>query len=431
MKRSVSLVTLVVAALTLGGCASMKLSVKPETPPAPATQTVQAYTSFWDAVDNVDLPYAQRQEESAEHKDLAAAMQTALDGKTDEAVEAVRKVWMSTADSATRHRSRELLENLLFTRARWKDILDLYTRDTSTVDPQEDMRALVKVYAAAPQEQVDLPAAPDTTAIKLNGVGLPTVEVMVNGHPRRFIVDTGAAVSVLSSDFAKECGVRAAEESAQAGTSNTKTVAIQAAVVDSLRWGKLLVQHHPVAIIEASHLRFRLLGVITLLRIDGIVGWNLLRELNVKMDYRNKIAVVQPPQKKDGMPRNLFDLGEPMVMLQNEQGTRFNFLLDTGANSTCLGQSGLNKLPAQTYHKRRTMVGGAGGMESFKAAVVPHLTLYTNGYALQFKNLRTGPEAKTSGVKRDGILGSDVAAKGAITLDFQNGRFEYELPATH
>jgi len=429
MKQCLSLLASLTLILLVGGCASMKLTVKPESPPLPVAQAARTYASFWDAMDNVDLEYAQRHDSLAGQKELAQATQAALDGKTDEAVEAARKVWASSADSATRHRSRELLENLLFTRSRWKDILDVYERDTSAVDSDENMQALVKVYAAAPDEVTELPTAPDTTAITLNGVGLPTVEVTVNGHRQRFILDTGASVSVLSSDVARECGVTAAKETATAGTSNSKTVAIQAAVVDSVRWGKLLLRHHPVAVIESSHLRVRLLGLLTIFKIDGIIGWNAIRELHLKISYRDKYAVVQAPQTRDGAPRNLFDLGEPMVVLNDGHGSRFNFLLDTGANVTSLGRSGLNKLPAQKFGKRRTLVGGAGGMESFRATVVPHLTLHTAGYALEFANLRTSPEARSSGVKRDGILGSDVARKGAITIDYLNGRFEYEQSA--
>lgn len=426
MKRCVSLLALLTSVLALSGCASMKLTVRRESPPASAAQTERTYASFWDAVDNADFAYAMRQNLSTEQKEFASAMQSALNGSTDEAVETIRKAWMSTSDSTTRHRSRELLENLLFARSRWKEILDVYAQDTAAVDPTEDTRPLVKVFAAAPEVSFQLPAVPDTIPIRLNGVGLPVAEVAVNGHKKRFLLDTGAALTVLSSDFARECGIAAAKDNAVAGTSNTKTVKIQGAVADSVRVGKLLIRNHPVAIIESSHLRFRLFGLITLMKIDGIIGWNAIREMNLKINYRDKYVVVQSPQERKAVPRNLFDLGEPMVVLTDEHGTRFNFLLDTGSNLTSLGQNTLSKINAQRLRKRMTIVGGAGGMESFNAAVVPHLTLYTNNYVLEFKNLRTHPESKGEVIKRDGILGSDVAQRGAITIDYQNGYFEFQ-----
>jgi predicted aspartyl protease len=408
----------------VSGCASSKLTIRPEDN-TPVSAEVRRYSTFWDAVDNADLEAAQR-DATAEQKTFAAAMQLALDGKADEAAAAARSLWLATPDSATRHHSRELLESLLMTQSRWQDILEVYAKDTNAVDPEDDVRPLVNVYAAAPAEDFRFPAVADTLPIDFNGVGLPVVEVIVNGHRKKFILDTGAALTVLSSDFARECGVTASDQSAIAGTSNTKTVAIQGAIADSLRWGSLLILHHPTAVIESSHLRFRLFGLFTLMKIDGILGWNVIRELNLVINYRDKYAVVQASQPRETETRNFFDLGEPMVMLTDGQGRRFNFLLDTGANVTSLGQNSLNKISIKGLKHRTAIVGGAGGMEKYKAVVVPHLTLYTNGYALDFENLRTSPEAKEDGIHRDGILGSDFGHRGAITVDYHNGYFAFE-----
>jgi len=425
MKRLASFLAWAAATLLISGCASSKLTIRPEAQ-KPLSPQPRRYSTFWDALDNVDMAAARGMDATAAQRNIAAAMQMALDGKADEATAALHDTWLAATDSTTRHRSRELLESLLMERSRWNDILGVYAKDTGAVDPEDDSRPLANVYAASPPEEVRFPAAADTVPLDFNGVGLPVVEVAVNGHAKSFVLDTGAALTVLSSDFARECGVTASDKSAVAGTSNTKTVAIQAAVADSVRWGKLLILHHPTAVIESSHLRFRLFGLFTLMKIDGILGWNVIRELNLKINYRDKYAVVEASQPRESSPRNLFDLGEPMVALSDSQGTRFNFLLDTGANVTSLGQNSLNKISNKGLTHRTSFVGGAGGMEKFKAVVVPEITLYTNDYALEFRNLRTSPEAKQSGVHRDGVLGSDFGHRGVLTIDYPNGYFAFE-----
>jgi hypothetical protein len=188
-----------------------------------------------------------------------------------------------------------------------------------------------------------------------------------------------------------------------------------------VRIGKLTIRNHRVAIIDVDDIRFRLLGLITVFKIDGIVGWNAIRNLDLQVDYPHRTMTLRESEQRDWGERNFYDLGQPTLALTDEQGTRMNFFLDTGANMTSLLPGILPKLPAQKLASRTTYIGAAGGFERFNAKVVPRLTLCLCGHALDFRNLSTSPEMKNSFVTLDGTLGNDLLRRGTLRLDSRNG----------
>ncbi len=106
------------------------------------------------------------------------------------------------------------------------------------------------------------------------------VQVMVNDRgPFRFVIDTGASMTIISPGAAKRAGISSSGVNAKArgagGHLDATVIKIR-----SLRLGTLLHTNLPAAIVSLA-----MLNRTPRLKLDGILGYNLLRRYRVTIDY--------------------------------------------------------------------------------------------------------------------------------------------------
>ena len=145
-----------------------------------------------------------------------------------------------------------------------------------------------------------LPAIQAQTTIELDMMSQddkPLVSARINGRTAYFLVDTGSDISLLFAEFQEAFGF---QTNAGAPSGLKKITGVQGR--------SMPLQRTYNARVEAEGcyfpLRFpaleggRYLEVVkknTQLRIVGIIGVDLLRQLKVQIDYsRNKVALVFP-----------------------------------------------------------------------------------------------------------------------------------------
>src|SRR6202140_4370527 len=105
--------------------------------------------------------------------------------------------------------------------------------------------------------------------------------VQVNGGgPFDFILDTGAGTSLLSSDLAKQLGVKII--GSKEGQSAGGKVSVSLAKVDSLAVGKAKLDDVDVGIVDLGQI-----GKTIGARIDGDLGHNFLKYFRITIDYRD------------------------------------------------------------------------------------------------------------------------------------------------
>jgi hypothetical protein len=85
------------------------------------------------------------------------------------------------------------------------------------------------------------------------------------------------------------------------------------AVVAELRVGPVVVRNHPAIVIDAADLRFEDPELPEAIQIHGLLGWPLVRELDLTIDYASRRLVVRKPAERAAGERNFFWLGYPVV----------------------------------------------------------------------------------------------------------------------
>ena len=109
------------------------------------------------------------------------------------------------------------------------------------------------------------------------------VDVHANRHgPFQFAIDTGTSTTAITPELAKRLRIKGAPIGA--GTTAGAPVAVTAGVLSSFMVGGAKVENMPVVIADF----FAVLSEAVGARLDGIVGYNFLRNYKVVIDYPNE-----------------------------------------------------------------------------------------------------------------------------------------------
>lgn len=393
-------------------------------PPAKAVE----YGSIREAMRNLDFSFLETQQLSDQQNNFSEALRLIIEGKEQTAEQMLRELHDATTDSVIKTDVEVILGTMLFFQSRWQALITL---DSLSGTPEQDGDLLLpRAYSRTAPESYTFLSNSSRLPTTFTASGVPTIEVYVNGKQKKFLLDTGAGMSVVSSELAAECNIAPiGEQKALAGTSTSKKVGILPAVIKDMKIGGLLIQNHPVIIIDQKDLQFKLLGLFTVMKIEGIIGWNAIQNLFVEIDYPNKITIIQEPEKFDVPNHNFFLLGGyPIVRLRSENGILLNFGLDTGARESWITDNLLKKINYKTANSNTKKVGSAGGWEKIESKILPELNLLLNEYQLTFRKIGTRPVSLDEFVELDGVLGGDVFENSKIRIDYQNGIFDFFVP---
>ncbi|HEX6573537.1 MAG TPA: hypothetical protein VF042_01085, partial [Gemmatimonadaceae bacterium] len=167
-------------------------------------------------------------------------------------------------------------------------------------------------------------------------------------------------------------------------------------------------------------------GVPIVAQIEGVVGYDLISRMDVRIDYGNGRVILSKPDVQVHLPvtgRNLFWVGTPIVRLVTSKGIPLHFNLDTGAQETYSTDGLPIKTKARTFRGERRLIGGLAGVTSVHGRFVDELRATMGGQATVLRKLLIFVPEVSSFVGLDGILGSDIGKGGVVRIDATNGVF--------
>jgi hypothetical protein len=415
-RRAPALWLVLVAACAGQSVAVRKLESGARPPPGGVKYDRSATAIQQGAFDDV----AGRADATAAERELAAALRDIEMGRSDAAERALARL-ASTVSDPVREQAAAARCWLLVGRARWADLLRL------SPDPQ--LAAFASEWARAAPERVTFTAPSATLPATLEGVDCPFVDVRVGDRPYRFLLDTGATFTLVTADVAEAAGIRPADAQADAGTSTSRLLAVRPAVIPRLSVGNAVFENHPCLVADASDLKLKFL-LFSLLSIDGVVGWNAIRHLDVEVDFRVPEVTIREPRPRS-VERNLFWLCTPIVRAALADGLPILAKVDTGASeSSLLGPffesfpQGYREEAAGRAREGSTRIWGAGGSERMRTTTVERLSVVLADRLLEFRNLRSGGTARNPIFRPVVQFGNDIALKGTMRIDFANGALE-------
>lgn len=235
-------------------------------------------------------------------------------------------------------------------------------------------------------------------------------------------------MSILSSTVAAAAGVWALGLDTLSIATAAGQVAAVPAMISRIEIGELRITNATAMIVDESLMQVRdSVGVSEAgrLRIDGIIGWDTIREIDLMIDFGAGRARLRAPVARQTPPASwtLFWAGVPIVRLQSGLGRTVHFALDTGAQETFATQWLLEKAFTPVVSVQRRRVGGMGEDLTYVAQQIPRISFDLPGQTLVMSRMLVFSPAFWTFVHLDGVLGSDVARAGVMRIDATNHLF--------
>jgi hypothetical protein len=302
--------------------------------------------------------------------------------------------------------------------------------DAEGAGQSEHQWQVAALLAGHPAQTVEGGLAGRTIAARTDRVGLPRIDVAVNGQAQEAVFDTGASLSVLSTETARRLGVIVIDGGTSVGNGVQGTVAVRLGVADRLEIAGATLRNVPFLIIDDAQLTFPVPGGYD---IRAIIGLPVMRALGrVRMEPAAGRFTLLPPEAMQAAAPNLVAGAGQVYVAVAVDGLELPLHLDTGAN-----HSSLSALYAAAHPERiaalataEAHMGSAGGIASARVATWPNAPLALGGRTLLLPALPITLPAPGAPTPRSyGALGSDaLRAFESYTLDFNAMRLELGVP---
>lgn len=403
--------------------------------PGARSSRVSDPKTFWQAMASLHPTFPERHDVTNGERAFASALGLIMAGEADEAALLLDSLRNSNADSLVRSASRVLLTAMLQYQDKWNILAEL--NPVSPVSDSGDSprdRAEVEAWAAAfakvSPRTISFPGRSVTLPLTISASGAPTIPVLINGRRRSFWLDTGSSMSIIASDVAAVCGVVPLVSDTLEVATATGRVEARPASIARIQLGDITVTNSTAMIIDSALMRVRMSADSRdpehAVRIDGIIGYDVISRLDIRIDYVNaRVTFANPVRPPRGLrrPRNLFWIGKPIVQLMTQKGVPLHFHLDTGAQETYVTDALLRRVKVKTFGGERRLVAGFAGPQKVKGTFVDNLRLSLAGRQLVFRKLLVFAPAYSSFFTLHGVFGSDIGKTGTVRIDATNGLF--------
>jgi clan AA aspartic protease (TIGR02281 family) len=336
-----------------------------------------------------------------------------------------------TSDLNVAAAAQIMLATTLLYEHKWTALRDLSANSTlppANSGSTSELEQFGHAFAGVDEQTTIAPDKPTSLPLVITAMGTPSVQIRINGKDYEFWLDTGSSMTVLSSTVASDAGIPFVSADTLRIRTFEGTAPVKAAIVRRLEIGQIAFTNTPAIVMDAALMRLKSTseGVTGRgVRVDGIIGWDIIRQFDVVLDYRTGTITLKKPQHLGIIGtefQNLTWAGKPLVRVRTKPGGTFQFSLDTGAQVTLLNGSILDKLGivATTYGGRVFGIAKTGGQTK---RVVPNLTLNVGGSSVRLESMLVYGPVYSGLINCDGILGSDVAQFGKLRIDATNGLF--------
>ena len=255
------------------------------------------------------------------------------------------------------------------------------------------------------------------TVVALAADDRPVAEVRLDGSPpRRFLIDTGAQISLISSVSARELQLSIRQYAGSIrtiGSTGDERELRDFVAVDRLVLGDLVVRSCRITVIDDA--------AVTNASIDGILGQDLLSRFTIALDMRERSLHLVPSTGNEAVRAYLeatrigvgawatttFEVEATPVLRLPVEGLEqpLPLWIDTGAQGTTLPREAILAMKATPLGTRKNE--GIGGSHELAEHRIEGFDLFGLKLGLQVTESRTGK----------GLLGMDVWAQLVVVLD--------------
>lgn len=244
--------------------------------------------------------------------------------------------------------------------------------------------------------------------------GLVVIPMTINGKVYRFVFDTGAQTTVVSKELADDIGLKK-QGSVNVSDAHGTSQKLSVSVIDKIYLGKFYYSNVGVLVND-----FQNNSQFSCLKIDGILGMNVIKLNNWKINFDNnsitvfnnenisthEYKVIPLIPSKSGIPYAYFYIN----------GIKEKFMIDIGKNSDLISVS-----PKVTIENPSSLSIGYSSFGLFGKNIVD-TTKYFNCSFSDSTNLKTSNVVVSQSKNKKSLVGLGFFHENyhSIIFDFKN-----------
>jgi hypothetical protein len=391
--------------------------------------------SYWEALSELHPADAIASARTPSEKEFAEALGNLMSGDLEKAEQRFGTLRRSATDSIIRSGSRVIYTATLQYQEKWEALAALKNEPSQSKSDRID-KASIEIWAEAfrnvPRKTYTFRSASARLPMSVSAVGTPLIPVRIGNKVYNFWLDTGSSLTMLSSDVARDLDIAPIVSDTLEIVTSTGRVKANPALIPQLEIGQLVVRNAPAMVVEETMMQMgepRPIEPTKHVKIDGIIGFDIIRQLDLEVDYGdNSLRLRNPATSRPDADRNIFWVGLPVIRLTSTDGIPLHFGLDTGAQLTFVTETLLDKLQLEAVRIESRRVGGLGGEISLRAPVLPDLRVLVRGFPILFRGAVVRAPVYQVLASLDGVLGGDVWNSGIVRIDMTNGVFAVRKP---
>jgi len=413
--------------------AAMTLSACFHSPGAPRPSR---HINYWEAIADLHPDEAVEAARTPSERAFAQSLRSLMAGDLDSAEKGFGQLRRTATDSIIRTGSRVIYTATLQYQEKWGALAALRAESSEPKTDRTD-RASIERWAAAfkdvPEKSLSFSAQSALLPMSVSEVGTPLIQVRIGGKSYNFWLDTGSSMTMLASDVAQDLNILPLVADTLEIVTSTGRVSANPSLIPEMQIGQVVVRNAPTMIVTESMMRISEArpDQSTRMKLDGIIGFDIIRQLDIEVDYGEGTMRLRNPANSRHFPeRNMFWVGLPVVGITSTGGIPLHFGLDTGAQLTFVTETLLEKLQLEATRTESRRVGGLGGEISLTAPVLPDLRVLVRGFPILFKGAVVRAPVYQVLASLDGVLGGDIWNSGVVRIDMTNGIFAVSRPKT-
>lgn len=399
-------------------CSNAVITVDVKTPPTVKSRD-DTCAGFWNAMKHLDL-YCTFDTISTDEKLFLYGMRSTVNGDTKEADSILYRLLTFARDTIVKKNARELLILNLTERAEWNHLREIF------IQLNEEPTGISRAMYQRTKEEYLLPEAAETLSVQISPLGVPIVDVLVNGKHKKFWLDTGASELVVSSELAVECDLSEIDSSTENITTASTSIRSSMTVIPEVAIGRYVSKNIPAVILENKYLEKKLFGIIEQYSIEGIIGWRLLKNVCLTFALDRHQIVIEKPRQKASERTNFLWLEYPFFLFRTPSGDTAKFFFDSGAEFSSADPGISYRTPQLERSRRFISYQGIGGSRTRIGESIDRMTLFSQNIKITFEDIPVLSIGNPKFVRVDGIIGNDLLSQGTLIMDYCSRHFEFK-----
>lgn len=311
----------------------------------------------------------------------------------------------------------------------WAESLPLYA-ELGIEEKRRGWLEGARYMASLPRQQVEFsPEAPGLAMNREFG-DLVIVEGTINGEKARVILDTGAEKTWISEKFARRANVQSLNRAAAMSDTHAISRAAAQCLIAEMKLGGLTARQ--VHVVAGSSL------AMEQMKVDVIVGWDVLRGADVTWDFPGNVVSFAAPQGPAAVEPNLSGRSKPVLTVMSAEGRRLHLFYDSGFASNdgsialYKGDGLLATKTALDRFRRHWPPWFTWGLNSFAIRWLPlarPFEIWMAGYrfSLPCATLEKGSPMTDGMLQYDGIIGNGPFLGGVLKMSGTRREMRFEL----